>query len=196
MHRLGMAVVAAVAAGGCAGGQPRTETFVRQARIDAKSVVIERCRVRAKSDVIAIGRCWEERLPLPVVTRIERVAVPAPAAACPAVAPARPAVEAMPAPSHGTAAARAGAAATITTGLRDALHRCAAAHAAGESVRLRFIIDGSGVVSAVELDRSNPPMVSCATAALGGARFPPASRGTSFSMSLRAAPVDLGEVAP
>lgn len=200
MRRISIAVCVLGLLAGCGGGQPQTETFVRQASIDHRSVVLEKCRVRAKGDVIAVGRCWRERLPLPVVTRIERVVAPAPPpVSCPEAGPARgAAVVPVPAPAPQAAAGARSrrVAAAITPGLRDALHRCAALHHAGESVRLRVVIDPAGTVSAVEPDPPSPQLVQCATMALGAARFPPSTDGTTFSMSLKATATDIGEVAP
>ncbi len=182
---------------GCAGGQPQTETFVRQASIEDRNVVLEKCRVRAKGDVIAIGRCWRERLPLPVVTRIERVAAPSPPpATCPEPRAAQVVPPAPPSTAPAATSRRRAVSAAITSGLRDALHRCAAVHNPGESVRLQVIIAPAGTVDAVETDPPNPQLVQCATMALGAARFPPSTDGTTFSMSLKATATDIGEVAP
>src|SRR5262245_53350460 len=104
-------------AAGCIGGQSQTETLVRQVTIEGQFVVLERCRVRAKSDVIAVGRCWRETKPLPVVTRVERAPAPAP---CDRPAAERPRWRDEPVTgAPGVAEARAGAAAAITPGLRD-----------------------------------------------------------------------------
>jgi hypothetical protein len=186
MNRIAIAMVGGVL-GACAGGQPQTETLVRQASIEDRSVVLEKCRVRAKGSVIAVGRCWKERMPLPVVTRVERVEAPCEAA--------RGAVLAVPPPPAASTARRRQVAAAITPGLRDALERCAAVHRAGASVRLRVVIDPGGAVSAVEPDPPSPALVGCAREALAAARFPPSAEATTFSLHL-AAPVDIGEVAP
>src|SRR5690349_19964264 len=85
------------------GGQAQTETLVRQVTIDGESVVLERCRVRARSNLIAVGRCWRDRLPLPVVTRVERVA--APTAECAQPREERARIEPVPPPARDTAAA-------------------------------------------------------------------------------------------
>ena len=166
MERVITIAIGAVAALGC-NGRPHTATFVRQARIEGKELVVERCRVTARGDELWVGACASRRVALPVVVerRVVRVAAPRPPRP-----PSRPVL-----------------AASISPEVRDALVRCAQPSHAGESLRLRLVVDASGAVTEVEPDVRDPDLVACAGQALAAVRFPPSPRGATLTINFRVA---------
>jgi hypothetical protein len=176
MERTAMAIALAALVAGCA-HRPETATFVRQATIEGKELVIERCRVSAMGDELLVGRCATRRVPLPVV--VERRVV--------RVAPPRRAERRVERTSAERPAERPALAAAISPSVRDALMRCGARSHAGESVSLRLVVDRAGALSAVELDVSDPDLVACAGEALAAVRFPPSEDGGTLTLHFRVA---------
>jgi len=163
MDRVAIALALVAVAAGCA-DRPHTATFVRQARVEGKELVVERCKVSARGDELWFGRCASQRVPLPVVVerRVVRVLAPRP--------PSRPAL--------------AGA---ISPAVRDALERCARPSHAGEALRLQLVVDPAGAVTAVEPDVDDPDLVACAGQALATIRFPASPRGGTVTLNVRIA---------
>jgi len=171
MDRIAIALALAAVSAGCA-DRPHTATFVRQATIEGRELVIERCRVSATGDELLIGRCATRRVPLPVVVQRRVVAV--------APRPARHRVQRAPVERPALAAA-------ISPAVRDALMRCGRHSHAGESVRLRLVVDRTGALAAVEPDVSDPELVACAGEALAAVRFPPSQDGGALTLHFRIA---------
>lgn len=169
-----MAIALAALVAGCA-HRPQTATFVRQATIEGRQLVIERCRVSAMGDELLVGRCATRRVPLPVV--VERRVV--------RVAPPRRAERRVERTSAEPPAERPALAAAISPSVRDALMRCGARSHAGESVSLRLVVDRAGALSAVEPDVSDPDLVACAGQALAAVRFPPSADGGTLTLHFR-----------
>ncbi len=176
MERIAIAIAIALAAlaAGCA-HRPQTAIFVRQATIEGKELVIERCKVSASGDMLLTGRCVTRRVSLPVVVERRAVEVrtqrrPIARAAERTAAPERPAL-----------------AAAISPSVRDALMRCGRRSHAGESVRLRLVVDRAGALTAVEPDVSDPDLVACAGEALAAVRFPASDDGGTLTLHFRVA---------
>jgi hypothetical protein len=174
MHRIATVVALAALVAGCA-HRPQTATFVRQVTIEGKELVIERCRVSATGDVFLVGRCATRRVPLPVVVQRRMVRV----------APLRGVERRVERASAEHPAERPALAAAISPSVRDALMRCGARSHAGESVRLRLVVDRAGALSAVEPDVSDPDLVACAGEALAAVRFPPSADGGTLTLHFR-----------
>jgi hypothetical protein len=164
MERMAIAVAVAVLAAGCA-DRPHTATFVRQARVEGRQLVVERCRVSARGDQLWFGRCASQRVPLPVVVERRVVRVEAPRPPRP---PSRPAL--------------AGA---ISPEVRDALVRCARPSHAGKALRVILVVDAAGAVTEVEPDVEDPALVACAGQALAAVRFPASPRGGTLTINFR-----------
>ena len=156
-----MRVVAFVLLAGCANGG----MFVQDVHVDHFDLVVTRCWVTIRAEMLQTDDCKVERQRLPVIVE----SAPAPAVPPREVAPARSATLVHDELARGIAA------------VQPALHACSVRTSLAHPLKLHVAITNAGKTS--EVTAGDAAFASCATAAFDAIAFPATRDGTAFTFT-------------